>query len=81
LYEDHADELDDTDYLAEAILSEIQPGIPDLAVISPKIKVMLGLARGWSRLVRRDPPIVGEIMLHEIVGMLADGYRTYRGRS
>ena len=77
LFEDNADRLDDVDYLSEVVMREIKPSLPELAVLSPKIKLMLGMATAWSKLVGKEPPVVGEILLHEILGMLAKGYRSY----
>jgi glyoxylase-like metal-dependent hydrolase (beta-lactamase superfamily II) len=79
LFEENAGRLDDVDYLSEVIMREINPSLPDLTVLSLKIKLMLALATAWSKLVGKEPPAVGEVLLHEILGMLATGYRTYKG--
>ncbi len=78
LFEENASRLDDVDYLSEVIMREIKPSLPQLTVLSRKIELMLGLATAWSKLARKEPPALGETLLHETVGMLATGYRTYK---
>jgi hypothetical protein len=63
----------------EMIMRELDPTIPEMAVLSPKLKLMLAMATGWSKLVRKKPPIVGEVLLKETIGMLAAGYRIHEG--
>jgi glyoxylase-like metal-dependent hydrolase (beta-lactamase superfamily II) len=79
LFDENADRLDDVDYMSEAIMTKLSPSVPDLTPVSPKIRLLLGLATGWSRLVGKSPPVVGEILLRQVVEMLATGYRVQQG--
>lgn len=79
LFEENAARLDDVDHLFEAIMREVEPAIPELLVLSSKLKLMLAMATGWSKLVRKKPPIVGEVLLKQTIGMLVTGYRIYEG--
>lgn len=79
LFERNADKLDDAAYMVEAVMQEINPGTPEIRIISPKLKVLYGLMTGWSRLTGKTPPPLSSLLLRSILEQLAAGYRTYSG--
>jgi glyoxylase-like metal-dependent hydrolase (beta-lactamase superfamily II) len=80
LFETNANRLDDADYMLEAVLEELHPGRFEPEILSLKLKVLYGLMTGWNRLTRKSPPPIRDLLLGEIIGMLATGYRTYKSQ-
>jgi glyoxylase-like metal-dependent hydrolase (beta-lactamase superfamily II) len=78
LFERNAAKLDDVDYMLEVVLKEIAPGIPEIRILSLKLKVLFGLMTGWRKLVRQRPQPIGELLLRGILEQLAKGYKTYK---
>jgi len=77
LFERNADKLNDAAYMLETVWKEINPGTPEIRIISPKLKVLYGLLTGWNRLTGKTPPPVSNLLLRSILEQLAAGYRTY----
>jgi glyoxylase-like metal-dependent hydrolase (beta-lactamase superfamily II) len=77
IFEANEDRLDDADYMLDVIIKDVNPTFPDFEIISPKVKALYGLMSGWNRLTRKRTPPIGELLLKNVLGMLATGYRTY----
>lgn len=77
LFEENAGKLDDVDYTLETVMREISPGIPEISILSPKIKVLFALMTGGRKLVGKRPQSLGELLLRGIIEQLTTGYRMY----
>jgi glyoxylase-like metal-dependent hydrolase (beta-lactamase superfamily II) len=77
LFEKNADKLDDVDYMFEAVMREIKLDIPEIRLLSLKLKLLYALMSGWGRLFRRRPRPIGELLLRRILEQLAAGYWAY----
>ena len=80
LFEENDDKLDDVDYMLEVVLDEIAPDVPEFRILSFKTKVLFGLMTGWSRLARKKPQHIGELLLRGVLEQLATGYRTHKNQ-
>jgi len=77
LFDENADKLQDINYMTERVIADIKPGIPEIKILSLKLKVLFSLMTGWQRLVRKPAQPLGELLLRGILKQLADGYKTY----
>jgi glyoxylase-like metal-dependent hydrolase (beta-lactamase superfamily II) len=77
LFNENADNIDDVDYLVEEVIREIDIEIPDIDVLSLKIKVLLALMTGWQKILRKQTQPLGVLLLRGILKQLATGYKMY----
>jgi glyoxylase-like metal-dependent hydrolase (beta-lactamase superfamily II) len=80
LFEKNADKMDDVDYIHQLAMREMNVASTDLPIISPKLKLLYGLAVGWHKLIRRTPPAVSDFLSKAVIGMLVDGYKSYQAQ-
>lgn len=78
LFDKNAEKLADIDYMLETVMGEINPGVPDIKMLSFKLKVLFALMTGWRKLARKGYQSVGVLLLRGILKQLAAGYKTYR---
>jgi glyoxylase-like metal-dependent hydrolase (beta-lactamase superfamily II) len=78
LFDKNAGKLGDIDYMVRTIFAEINPGIPDIKILSPKLKFLFALLNGWRKLSRKEYLPVGVLLLRGIIKQLADGYKIYK---
>jgi len=78
LFEKNADKLDDIAYMLEAVMTEINPGIPEIKILSLRLRVLFALITGCLKLVRKRPRPVGKLVLSGMLEWLAKGYRMYK---
>lgn len=76
-YERHADKLNDTDYLLQAMRKELGPGIPDLKPVSFRQRLLFGVATGVATVLGRKTAIIDKLAFGNILAWLATGYRMY----
>ncbi len=76
-FEVHAERLDDTDYLLEAMRKEIQPGTPALRPASPGSRFLLSLMLAAAAVVGRRISVLDKLAYGDVVRDLARGYRMY----
>jgi hypothetical protein len=81
VFDNHADKLDDTDYMMGIILKEINPTPANLEIVSLKLKILAGLMTTVSKILRKEPRPLYEHLLQGIVEWLAKGYRSYKTQS
>lgn len=78
LFDENADKLVDIDYMLETVMREINPGIPEIKILSLKLKVLFALMTGWRKLARKGYQPIGELLLRGILKQLATGYKAYK---
>jgi glyoxylase-like metal-dependent hydrolase (beta-lactamase superfamily II) len=78
LFDKNAEKLDDIEYMIETIMQEISPDVPDIKILSLKLKVLFTLMTTWQKLARKKHQPVGVLLLHGILKQLAAGYKTYK---
>ncbi len=78
LFDENADKLEDIDYMIKTVLSNIKLGIPEIKILSLKIKVLFVLMTSWQKLARKKPQPLGVLLLRGIIKQLAMGYNTYK---
>jgi len=78
LFDENADKLEDINYMIETVMTKIKPGIPEIKILSLKLKVLFALMTCWQKLVRKDPQPLGVFLLRGILQQLAAGYRAYK---
>ena len=78
LFEENAGKLDDVDYTLENVMRESSLGIPEIRILSPKIKVLFALMTGGRKLVGKRPQPLGELLLRGIIEQLTTGYRMHK---
>jgi glyoxylase-like metal-dependent hydrolase (beta-lactamase superfamily II) len=76
-FERHAERLEDTDYLLEAMRKEIRPGIPALKPVSLASRFLLSLTLAGAAVVGRKTTIIDKLAYGDLVTDLARGYRMY----
>ena len=77
LFDENADKLHDISYMVEAVMEKIKPGIPDIKILSLKLKVLFSLMTGWQKLIHKRTQPLGVLLLRGILEQLAAGYETY----
>lgn len=77
-YEKHADRLDDTAYLLEAMRKEIHFGVPALRPVSWLLKVMLGLMTAVGSVAGKRTAIIDRLAFADAVRWLGMGYESAR---
>ena len=70
--------MDDTDLMLDAIKETVNPAAPDVKILSTKVKALYGLMRAWNALARKPTPPFSDLMMGNLLGMLATGYRTFQ---
>ena len=78
LFDENADKLEDINYIIETVMAKIKPGIPEIKILSLKLKVLFALMTGWQKLVRKGSQPLGVLLLRGILEQLATGYKTYK---
>jgi glyoxylase-like metal-dependent hydrolase (beta-lactamase superfamily II) len=78
VFDKNSDKLVDIDYLLETIMREINPGVPDMKLLSLKLRVLFALMTGWRKLARKSYEPVGVLLLRGILKQLTSGYKTYQ---
>jgi hypothetical protein len=81
VFDNHADKLDDTDYMMGVIRKEIDPTPANLEIVSLKLKLLAGVMTSVSKLFRKEPKPLSEHLLKGIVEWLAKGYQIYKTQS
>ena len=76
-YEQHADRLNDTDYLLQAMRKELHPATPDIKPASFKMKLLLSLASGVGTVLGRKTAILDKLFFGGTLSSLAIGYKMY----
>lgn len=77
---DNSGKLDDIDYITKSILDETGVIVPDLNLVSTKLKVGLKVLNGVRKLQGKKPLAVADVLLHEVAGWLITGYSTATGK-
>ncbi|MFX1512478.1 MAG: MBL fold metallo-hydrolase [Promethearchaeota archaeon] len=67
--------LDDMNYLLNLIIQETNEVIPDFKVEKLSMKIGLGLMNGIRKITRKEPLVVGRILLLEVLPWLVKGYK------
>lgn len=78
LFDENADKLGDINHMLETVMKVIKPSIPEIKILSLKLKVLFALMTGWQTLVRRKTQPIGVLLLRGILKQLATGYRIYK---
>jgi glyoxylase-like metal-dependent hydrolase (beta-lactamase superfamily II) len=78
LFDKYADKVDDTCFMREAVLAEIKPGIPEVKIESPKLKVLFALMSAWRRLTGKPYQPIGVLLLGGVLKNLAAAYKMFR---
>jgi glyoxylase-like metal-dependent hydrolase (beta-lactamase superfamily II) len=77
-YERHAERVDDTNYLLQAMRKEMNLGIPELVPTSLGMQALLRLIMGAGTLLGRKTAILDKLAFGEYIKWLTIGYRTYK---
>ena len=75
LFEKNAAKLDDTDYMMEVILKEINPAPINPEIVSLKLKILAGVMTAGAKLIGKQPKPLYQHLLKGIVAWLAKGYK------
>jgi glyoxylase-like metal-dependent hydrolase (beta-lactamase superfamily II) len=79
LFEENKDRLDDTGYMQNLISKEANLIYPETQILNPKLKAFLGFMTGMKKISGKKPPLMSELILGQLIGMLVMGYRTSKG--
>ena len=77
IFEKNEDRLNDTGYLAKIIDKEAKPEYPDFKIISTRLRILAMVASGGMKIVRKQPPPVGKLLMKEVIEWLVSGYKAY----
>lgn len=80
LFEKNIDKLDDTGYMASIISKEANIIHPEIKILNPKLKAMFGLMTGFKKLIGKEPPHFGELILCQLIEQLVQGFRIYKSK-
>jgi glyoxylase-like metal-dependent hydrolase (beta-lactamase superfamily II) len=78
LFDRNAGRLDDAQFMVSAVMSEINPGVPDVRPVSMPLVVLFPLLQAWNRLLGKGPEAAASLLLRPTVEQLAIGYRMYQ---
>jgi glyoxylase-like metal-dependent hydrolase (beta-lactamase superfamily II) len=71
--------VQDYDYLTERILSDSGLVLPDIELLSAKLRFGLGLLNGVRRIRGKSPLPAAQVLMHDyVVPWLSKGYRIYK---
>jgi glyoxylase-like metal-dependent hydrolase (beta-lactamase superfamily II) len=77
---DELGKLNDIDYMTESILNETNTVIPDMNLVSMKLKIGLKILNGVRKLRGKKPLAVADVLLNEVAGWLITGYSIATGK-
>jgi glyoxylase-like metal-dependent hydrolase (beta-lactamase superfamily II) len=77
---DDAGKLNDIDYITESILNETGVIVPDMSLVSTKLKVGLKVLNGVRKLQGKKPLRVADVLLHKVATWLINGYAITTGK-
>ena len=75
-FERHDAQLDDSNYLLQAVRKEINPGIPIIRPVSFGLRVLLPLVTGAGSIMGKKTAIIDKLAFGDAVTWLAAGYRS-----
>lgn len=78
LYDRNARRLSDLDFMGEEVMREINPGSPDIRIISWKLKLLYRLMTGGRALLGKPPIPLDRLLLSKTLKDLRTGYRIYK---
>jgi len=74
LFEKNADRLDDIGYMLDVVSKEANLVYPKITPLSTKLKILSALLTGWAKLTRKKIQPAGELIMHQILEGLIQGY-------
>jgi glyoxylase-like metal-dependent hydrolase (beta-lactamase superfamily II) len=77
---DELGKLDDIEYITESILNETGVVVPDMYLVSTKLKVGLKILNGVRKLQGKKPLSVADVLLYKVANWLISGYKIATGK-
>jgi glyoxylase-like metal-dependent hydrolase (beta-lactamase superfamily II) len=77
---DETGKLDDVNYITESILNKTGVIVPDMSLVSTKLKVGLKVLNGVRKLQGKKPLRVADVLLHKVATWLINGYEIATGK-
>jgi glyoxylase-like metal-dependent hydrolase (beta-lactamase superfamily II) len=77
---DDSGKLNDVNYITESILNETGVTVPNMSLVSTKLKVGLKVLNGVRKLQGKKPLRVADVLLHKVATWLINGYAIATGK-